>query len=65
MCSTHLLLLAAVLLVSYLFFVVLEIGHIAVLRTQMQPIVIDRVVWSVCLSVSQSVTLVSPLTVCI
>ena len=44
------------------FFVLL--GRIAVLRTQMRPILTDRVAWSVrlsvCLSVCLSVTLVSP-----
>jgi len=38
----------------------LLLGHIAVLRTQMRPIVTDRVAWSVCRSVCLSVTLVSP-----
>jgi len=36
------------------------LGRIAVLRTQMRPILTDRVAWSVGLSVGRSVTLVSP-----
>ena len=35
------------------------LGHIAVLHTLMRPIVTDEVAWSVCQSVSLSVTVMS------
>jgi len=38
----------------------LLLGHIAVLRTYMRPVVRDRVAWSVCLSVGRSVACSEP-----